>query len=171
MSNGPEEINVADWMGRLALELIGQAGLGYSFGTLEGRDDEYYRALKEWVSVRGMFERRRWSDWLSSPAMVSLTWARKLFPYVDKIFHPKILKFLGRMMPWPKLNHFMDITETINSKSRGILETKKRLLELGDDATVRQVGDGKDIISLLSAYNTSRIQIRDLPDVVIYSAS
>jgi hypothetical protein len=57
----------------------------------------------------------------------------------------------------------MAIAETLNSKSRGIHETKKRLLELGDDATVRQVGDGKDIISLLSAYyNTPRFQIRNL---------
>jgi len=87
---------------------------------------------------------------------------RNLFPYVDKIFHPKILKFLGRTLPWPKLNHFMDLAETLNSKSRGIYETKKRLLELDDDATVRQVGDGKDIISLLSAYNTLRFRTRDL---------
>ncbi|KAI9453265.1 cytochrome P450 [Lactarius psammicola] len=132
VSSGPEEVNVADWMGKLALELIGQAGLGYSFGTLEGRDDEFYSALKQFV-----------------PALLSLGWARNLLPYVDKIFHPKILKFLGRTFPWPKLNHLVDITETINCKSRGIYETKKRLLELGDDATVRQVGDGKDIISLL----------------------
>jgi hypothetical protein len=38
-------------MGKLGLELLGQAGLGYSFGTLEGRDDELCRALKEYVSV------------------------------------------------------------------------------------------------------------------------
>ncbi|KAI9443760.1 cytochrome P450 [Lactarius psammicola] len=132
LSNGTEEINVADWMGKLALELIGQAGLGYSFGTLEDRDDEYCRALKEWV-----------------PTTSSLAVYRNLFPYVDKIFHPKILKFLGRTLPWPKLNHLMVLAETLNSKSRGIHATKKRLLELGDDATVRQVGDGKDIISLL----------------------
>ena len=43
-------------MGKLALELIGQAGLGYSFGTLEGRDDEFRRALKEWLSVRRTVE-------------------------------------------------------------------------------------------------------------------
>jgi hypothetical protein len=56
----------------------------------------------------------------------------------------------------------MDITETLNSKSRRLHETKKRLLELGDDATVEQVGDGKDIISILSAYNTPRFQTRNL---------
>jgi hypothetical protein len=88
--------------------------------------------------------------------------ARYLFPHVEKVFHPKILKFLGRALPWPRLNYFMDIVETLNSKSRGIHETKKRLMELGDDATVWQVGDGKDIISLLSAYHTPRFQIRNL---------
>ena len=62
----------------------------------------------------------------------------------------------------------MDITEALNSKSKSIYETKKRLLELGDDATVRQVGDGKDIISILSAYETLRFQ---KPEVTIYSAS
>jgi cytochrome P450 len=123
VSNGSEEINVADWMGKLALELIGQAGLGYSFGTLEGRDDEFCRALREWF-----------------PTEASLAVPRNLFPYVDKVLHPKILKFLGRALPWPKLNHFMDITETLNSISRAIYESKKRLLELGDDASVRQVG-------------------------------
>jgi hypothetical protein len=56
----------------------------------------------------------------------------------------------------------MDITETLNSISRAIYESKKRLLELGDDATVRQVGGGKDIISILSAYDTLRFQIRNL---------
>ncbi|KAH9055229.1 cytochrome P450 [Lactarius vividus] len=132
VSNDPEEINVADWMGKLALELIGQAGLGYSFGIFEGRDDEYCRALKEWI-----------------PTSSSLAVSRNLFPYVDKIFHPKVLKFLGRTLPWPKLNYLMDLAETLNSKSKSIHEAKKRLLELGDDATVKQVGDGNDIISLL----------------------
>ena len=52
MSDSPQEINIADWMGRFALELIGQAGLGYTFGTFEDRNNEYYGAIKEWMSVR-----------------------------------------------------------------------------------------------------------------------
>jgi hypothetical protein len=51
VENGPQEVNMADWNGRLALELLGQAGLGYSFGILEGRNNEFCRVLKEWVSV------------------------------------------------------------------------------------------------------------------------
>jgi len=49
VANGAEEINIADWTGKLALELIGQGGFGYSFGTFEGRNGEYCRALEEWV--------------------------------------------------------------------------------------------------------------------------
>lgn len=52
VSDGPQEINLADWIGKFTLESIGQAGLGYSFGTLEGRKDEYCRALREWMSVQ-----------------------------------------------------------------------------------------------------------------------
>ncbi|KAH9073512.1 cytochrome P450 [Lactarius deliciosus] len=132
VSNGPQEINVANWMGNIALELIGQAGLGYSFGIFEGRDDEYCRAFKEWM-----------------PTFSSLAVFRYLFPYVDKMFHPKVLKFLGRTLPWPKLHHLMDLAETLDHKSRGIYEAKKRLTKLGDDATAKQVGDGNDIVSLL----------------------
>ncbi|KAH8986066.1 cytochrome P450 [Lactarius hatsudake] len=147
VSNGPQEINVADWMGKLALELIGQAGLGYSFGIFEGRDDEYCRALKEWI-----------------PTFSSLAVSRNLFPYVDKIFYPKVLKFLGRALPWPKLNHLMDLAETLNSKSRDIYEAKKRLLELGDDASAKQVGDGNDIISLFMRASSAGPEDNQLSD-------
>ncbi len=54
MSAGPQEINIADWTGKFSVDVIGQAGLGYSFGALEGKNDPYYRALKEWMSVQDM---------------------------------------------------------------------------------------------------------------------
>ncbi|KAI0308388.1 hypothetical protein OF83DRAFT_1073473, partial [Amylostereum chailletii] len=34
VADGPREIDVLEWMGKLALELIAQAGLGYSFNAL-----------------------------------------------------------------------------------------------------------------------------------------
>jgi hypothetical protein len=86
--------------------------------------------------------------------MSALAVYRNLFPYVYEIFHPKILKWVGRMLPWPKLNHLMDLAETLNAEARDIYETKRRLLELDDDATVKEVGEGKDIIGLLSTCDT-----------------
>lgn len=34
LEKGPQELDVLGWMGRTALELIGQGGLGYSFDPL-----------------------------------------------------------------------------------------------------------------------------------------
>ncbi|KAI9430063.1 hypothetical protein H4582DRAFT_2020489 [Lactarius indigo] len=53
------------------------------------------------------------------------------------------------MLPWPSLNRIMDLAEILNPNARAISETRKRLLKLGDDATVQQIGNGKDTISLL----------------------
>lgn len=47
-----QEVDMLTWMGRTALELMGQAGLGYSFDPLE-RDstDPYGHALKNLTYV------------------------------------------------------------------------------------------------------------------------
>ncbi|KAH9031912.1 cytochrome P450 [Lactarius pseudohatsudake] len=136
VAHGPYEINIVPWVSKLALELIGQAGLGYSFGTFEGRNDEFLSAIKQW-----------------GPVAHHLKVHRNLFPHVSKIFPPKILKFVGRMLSWPSLNHLMDLAEIMNVHARDIYEIKKRLRESGDDATVKQIGNGKDIISLLMRAN------------------
>ena len=50
MINGPTEVDIVMWMGRAALELVGQAGLGYSFDKLtEETADEFGEALKALV--------------------------------------------------------------------------------------------------------------------------
>jgi hypothetical protein len=77
--------------------------------------------------------------------------SRNLLPYFTKVFHPKVLKFLGKAAPWKALNRVIELTDIMNANAKEIYETKKRLLESGDSTTVKQVGDGKDIISLLSA--------------------
>lgn len=53
VSGAPAEIDMLNWMGRTALELIGQAGLGYSFDPLKDdvTPDVYAEAIKQYVSV------------------------------------------------------------------------------------------------------------------------
>ena len=54
VAGGPEELDVSDWMARVSLELIGQAGLGYSFGALddaEAKDDTFASAVKQIMSA------------------------------------------------------------------------------------------------------------------------
>ena len=64
------------------------------------------------------------------------------------------MKFVGRMLPWPRLNHLMDLAETMNTQATRVYDTKKRLLESSDDITAKRVGEGKDLISLLSVQHS-----------------
>ena len=47
VSGGPQELDMLGWLGRVALELIGQGTLGYSFDPLlRDKPDSYGQALK-----------------------------------------------------------------------------------------------------------------------------
>ena len=47
MADGPKEIDVLQWMGRTALELVGQGGLGHSFDPLTAdSQDDFTEAIK-----------------------------------------------------------------------------------------------------------------------------
>ena len=62
LKNGPQEINLVNWMGRTALELVGQAGLGYSFDSLtEESMDTYGSALKVFMCVAHFYNGRHYS--------------------------------------------------------------------------------------------------------------
>ena len=53
VKDGQQEIDVLDWMGRTALELVGQAGLGWSFDPLvnDTVDSNLGTAIKALVYV------------------------------------------------------------------------------------------------------------------------
>lgn len=52
LEDGLKDIDVLDWMGRTALELVGQGGLGYSFDPLvQDVKDEYGEAIKDFTCV------------------------------------------------------------------------------------------------------------------------
>lgn len=45
------EIDMAEWLGRAAVEILGQAGFGQTFHTLEGDGDKYVHAVKDLMYV------------------------------------------------------------------------------------------------------------------------
>jgi hypothetical protein len=45
----------------------------------------------------------------------------------------------------------MDLSETLNAEAKRIYETKRKLLERGDGATIKQLEECNDIFNLLSA--------------------
>lgn len=49
-------VNILEWMGRTALELIGQGGLGYSFDSLvKNTENAFANAIKDFVQASHSF--------------------------------------------------------------------------------------------------------------------
>lgn len=61
VKDGPKDLDIVGWMGRTALELVGQGGLGYSFDPLvEDTKDEFADSVKAFVYVLPSPQSRFW---------------------------------------------------------------------------------------------------------------
>ncbi|CAA7267036.1 unnamed protein product [Cyclocybe aegerita] len=137
---GGQEIDIIDWMTRLALELIGQSGLGYSFEAL-GEDSEPHQ-----YCVAGK---------MLVPLASETTPLRGLFmPLVGKFASwPRLGRFLVDLIPSKGINDIKFIVDTLHKTSVEIIEGKKKLILAGDEAMKDQIGQGKDVISILMKAN------------------
>lgn len=52
--------------------------------------------------------------------------------------------------PWKTLHDVRDMVNYMHELSVEIYEEKKRAFEEGDEAVVRQIGKGKDLLSIMS---------------------
>lgn len=92
--------------------------------------------------------------WLSSffsPVAFKLYfWINHILTTVDKIGTPRFRRFVVDLLPWPTLHDLRDIIDTMHHASVEIIESKKQALKEGDGAFGKQLGQGKDIIGILS---------------------
>ena len=72
-----------------------------------------------------------------------------LIPLV-RLGTPKFRRFILNLTPWKPLHQLRDISDVIHNTAVEIINSKKRVLEDGDEAVASQIGQGKDILSLLS---------------------
>ena len=54
------------------------------------------------------------------------------------------------MIPHAKLQKMKRIVDVMKNGATELFEMKKKALQAGDEATVQQIGEGKDIMSVLS---------------------
>ena len=59
-------------------------------------------------------------------------------------------RVLANLVRWKDLQDIRDIVDVIHETSVEILESKRKALAEGDEAVQRQIGHGKDILSILS---------------------
>ncbi|TFY56311.1 hypothetical protein EVJ58_g7724 [Rhodofomes roseus] len=148
-----QEVDMYSWLSRTALELIGQGGLGYSFDPLvEDCQDEYGDTLNRLTpNLDSLLLFRKlvpWSTWLP-------TWMRRGF-----------MQLFPAGSPPRNLVHIID---TMDRRSREIYTEKKHAFENGDAEVVKQVGSGKDILSILMRANSAADVNDRLPEEEVIS--
>ncbi|EIM80363.1 cytochrome P450 [Stereum hirsutum FP-91666 SS1] len=148
ISGGSQELDMMEWMSRLALELVGQGGLGYSFNALdENVRNEYAEAVREF-----------------SPTLAKLQPYGQFLPWAARVGPSWLRRWLAKTVPWEDLNRMVNIIDVMEKTSTNILDAKKRAFEKGDEAVLHQVAEGKDIMSVLLQANMSASEDTRLPD-------
>ncbi|PIL34519.1 cytochrome P450 [Ganoderma sinense ZZ0214-1] len=132
-TNGsPKILDMNSWMARTTLEILGQAGLGYSFDNfLEDSTDPYGESLKMFFPVYGPFQ----FFWFA-------------FEPLTYVFSDAFIKGLLRLVPLRSLRRLLRISDTMHEHSSRIVEERKAALSKGDEAALHEVGEGKDIMSV-----------------------
>ncbi|KZT12277.1 cytochrome P450 [Laetiporus sulphureus 93-53] len=145
--NGAKEVDILNWMGRVGLELIGQGGFGYSFDPLVADvQDDYGYALKSFSThLQGI------SAWL------------RLLPYFVHIGPPCFRAWVTEIFPNPNVRGLKVVIDTMDRMSKEIYHAKQAAIQQGDEATIHQVGEGKDIMSILMKANMTAAENDKLP--------
>ncbi len=84
-----------------------------------------------------------------SPGLTSLFLPRQFLSYVINIGSRKFRRAVVEAMPWGTLQEVKDIVDRLHTISKEIYDMKVMAFEKGDDLVTLQVGQGKDIMSVL----------------------
>ncbi|KAI0779694.1 cytochrome P450 [Fomes fomentarius] len=148
VNDGPKELDIVGWMGRAALELVGQGGLGHSFDPLVADSkDEFTEAVKAFV-----------------PAFSAVQKFRVIFPYLKYLGPQWFRRMVVDFMPYPKVQQVKRVVDMVFSRSKEILEAKRTAIERGDQEMLHTVGEGKDVMSILLKANIAVDKEDRMPD-------
>ncbi|KAF7760628.1 hypothetical protein Agabi119p4_10037 [Agaricus bisporus var. burnettii] len=152
LQDGPQEVNVLDWISRTALELIGQSGMDYSFDSLvdEENSHPYADSLKQLAAATG------------GPFGFILN--EFLFPFAEKWNFPRLKRFVIELIPSQRVQKIKRLVDLMYNVSQEIIQKKKRALESCDKAVVAEMMEKKDIISILMRANSQADQADRLTD-------
>ncbi|KAI0955823.1 hypothetical protein AcV7_006386 [Taiwanofungus camphoratus] len=140
--DGHGEIDMLHWMGRASLELIGQGILGYSFDPMvKDASDALGNALKT-----------------LSPTMHSVVRLHQMLPYVSELGPAWFRRRMLEIVPSRQLQKLKRIVDTIAQRSSEIFSARRSALQRGDESLFQQVGQGKDIMSILIKANMEATQ-------------
>ena len=76
---------------------------------------------------------------------------RRLLPYVADFGSPAFRRWVLDMFPHKGAQKVKSIVDVMHQRSVEIYRSKKEALKQGDEAVTQQIGEGKDLMSILCA--------------------
>ncbi|KAL5482360.1 hypothetical protein ACEPAI_8954 [Sanghuangporus weigelae] len=144
----PKEIDLMSWLSRAALEYIGQAGFGYTFNALhDEKSSEYGDHVKKTILL-----------------IFKTEFPRRFLPWLVKLGPPAFRRKMLECVPSKLIKEFIESIDRLDDYSKSIYEKSKRALEKGDEALLKRIGQGKDILSVLLKANMSADEKDRLPE-------
>lgn len=152
-----ETVDVAQYMTRAALELIGQAALGRCFDPLtEEGQHPYAEALKCYMCVLRTRKRRRqrdsWFYLVSRPALTALTRWTPLYRLARPLIPACLRRPLMNLLPSRRVQELLHIVDTMHANAVAIYAEKKVLAESLEKAD-EDHETTTDLITLLRKHN------------------
>ncbi|KIK57095.1 hypothetical protein GYMLUDRAFT_247353 [Collybiopsis luxurians FD-317 M1] len=144
-----QEVDILSWMARTALELVGQAGLGYSFDPLTSGE-----ATHPYTEIINQ---------LMPTVMRMQYWFLIVLPLASRIGSPNFRRFAVNLMAlfWNDLRHIRDMIDYMHDIASKIYDSKKQASEKGDEEAVQQLGRGKDLIMKENMKATDEDRLED----------
>ena len=133
--------------------LFTHGDLGYSFDNLdESPPHEYCAAVKNLMSASIYPLSDHHLTLSNRPTIFKLpAAARRLIPYLTKLGPASFRRALLKVLPFSGVRKLREIVDTMDRTSVKIFQSKKATLQQGDEAILKEVGGGKDIISIFCA--------------------
>ena len=76
-------------------------------------------------------------------------------PYVINLGPARFRRWLLDFLPISRVQRLKGAVDIMDEQSKRIISEKRSALQKGDEAMLQQIGEGKDIISVLRACSTS----------------
>ncbi|CAE6504714.1 unnamed protein product [Rhizoctonia solani] len=137
-----KEIDMLLWCSRAALELIGQAGLGHTFGVLQGVESEYSHAIKNF-----------------NPALAEVTPFLPFFSLIYRYVPTAIQRKLAEWAPSAPARKLKEIVDIQDKQAQEILTRKREALQNRGTSD-----DMHDIMSVLLRANLEADEADRLPE-------
>ncbi|EUC57639.1 cytochrome P450 family protein, partial [Rhizoctonia solani AG-3 Rhs1AP] len=136
-------VDIHTWLSKVSLEMIGQAGMGYSFGAMDGKQHPYLKASNQLFPGCAA---------PPAPAHNALFWfLRPFLPTLVKFGPAGFRRAVVDCLPVEKVQELKNITDTMDTTAVHIYQKKK--VALANGTLESEIAAGQDVISMLLKQN------------------